>query len=42
MSPEGPPKPSGYDLQPGQTLDGRFLITETISRSGMATIFKAT
>jgi len=34
--------PTGYDLQPGQTLDGRFFITETISRSGMATIFKAT
>ena len=34
--------PTGYDLQPGQTLDKRFFITETISRSGMATIFKAT
>ena len=34
--------PSGYELQPGQTLDNRFFITETISRSGMATIFKAT
>jgi len=33
---------TGYDLQPGQTLDDRFFITETISRSGMATIFKAT
>jgi serine/threonine protein kinase len=32
----------GYDLQPGQTLDDRFFITEIISRSGMATIFKAT
>jgi serine/threonine-protein kinase len=31
-----------YEIRPGQTLDGRFLITETISRSGMATIFKAT
>ncbi|MGD0884258.1 MAG: protein kinase [Thermodesulfovibrionales bacterium] len=31
-----------YELRPGQTLDNRFLITETISRSGMATIFKAT
>ncbi|MHB8174215.1 MAG: protein kinase domain-containing protein [Nitrospirota bacterium] len=31
-----------YEVRPGQTLDGRFLITETISRSGMATIFKAT
>ncbi len=33
---------AGYELQPGQTLDDRFFITETISRSGMATIFKAT
>ncbi|GFO53088.1 hypothetical protein GMSM_00950 [Geomonas sp. Red276] len=32
---------SPYDLQPGQTLDGRFEILESISRSGMATIFKA-
>ena len=31
-----------YKLRPGQTLDNRFLIIETISRSGMATIFKAT
>jgi len=31
-----------YELRPGQTLDGRFLILESISRSGMATIFKAT
>lgn len=30
------------DVQPGQTLDDRFYITEIISRSGMATIFKAT
>jgi len=37
-----PVKSSGYELQPGQTLDDRFLLTETISRSGMATIFKAT
>jgi serine/threonine protein phosphatase PrpC len=36
------PKSSGYDLQVGQTVDQRFLLTETISRSGMATIFKAT
>ena len=36
------PRANGYDLQPGQTLDGRFAITETLSRSGMATIFKAT
>ena len=39
---ETPPKPAGYDLTPGQTLDDRFFITETISHSGMATIFKAT
>jgi len=31
-----------YELRPGQTLDNRFLILETISRSGMATIFRAT
>ncbi len=31
-----------YELQPGKTLDNRFFITETITRSGMATIFKAT
>ena len=41
MSDAPPPKTSGYDLQPGQTLDGRFLLTEIVSRSGMATIFKA-
>ncbi len=32
---------SGAPFQPGQALDGRFLITEVLSRSGMATIFKA-
>ncbi len=32
----------GYEVRPGQTLDSRFLILETISRSGMATIFRAT
>jgi serine/threonine-protein kinase len=32
---------SGAPFKPGQVLDGRFLITEVISRSGMATIFKA-
>ncbi|MDR3630463.1 MAG: protein kinase [Desulfocapsaceae bacterium] len=31
-----------YELRPGQTLDKRFQIIETVSRSGMATIFKAT
>jgi serine/threonine protein phosphatase PrpC len=39
---EEPPRSSGYELQPGQTLDERFLLTEIVSRSGMATIFKAT
>ena len=29
------------ELQPGQTLDGRFVITEVICKTGMATIFKA-
>ena len=33
---------TSYELRPGQTLDNRFLILESISRSGMATIFKAT
>ncbi len=28
-------------LRPGDTLDERFLITDTISRGGMATVFKA-
>ena len=42
MPNEAPSTSTGYDLQPGRTLDDRFLITETISRSGMATIFKAT
>ncbi|HET6421796.1 MAG TPA: serine/threonine-protein kinase [Geobacteraceae bacterium] len=36
------PKLSGYELQPGHTLDDRFFITDVISRSGMATVFKAT
>ncbi len=31
-----------YEVKPGQVLDNRFQILETISRSGMATIFKAT
>ncbi len=29
------------DIQPGQTLDNRFQITDLINRSGMASIFKA-
>jgi len=33
---------SDYELRPGKTLDNRFFIEETITRSGMATIFKAT
>jgi len=33
---------TGYEVAPGQTLDDRFFIVETISRSGMANIFKAT
>ena len=33
---------TGGDLQPGQLLDDRFFMHEMISRSGMATIFKAT
>ncbi len=32
----------GNDLEVGQTLDGRYEITDLISRSGMASIFKAT
>jgi serine/threonine-protein kinase len=31
----------GLNLRPGHTLDGRFLLGEPISNSGMATIFKA-
>ena len=38
-----PPDPTTrYELRPGQTLDNRFLIVETVARSGMASIFKAT
>jgi serine/threonine-protein kinase len=32
---------AGVQVQPGQVLDGRFVITEVLSRSGMGTIFKA-
>jgi serine/threonine-protein kinase len=32
---------TGIPFQPGHLLDGRFLITEVLSRSGMAMIFKA-
>ena len=31
----------GLNLRSGQTLDGRFLLGEKVSNSGMATIFKA-
>jgi len=31
----------GSELEVGQVLDGRFRITDIVSRSGMATIFKA-
>jgi serine/threonine-protein kinase len=31
----------GTDLEAGQTLDGRFELTDLVSRSGMASIFKA-
>lgn len=42
QSAPGEHRPTGYELHPGQTLDGRFLLTEIVSKSGMATIFKAT
>ncbi|MGO9201765.1 MAG: serine/threonine protein kinase [Limisphaerales bacterium] len=32
---------AGAPFQPGDVLDGRFLITEVLSRSGMGTVFKA-
>lgn len=35
------PAVMGSELEVGQVLDGRFRITDIISRSGMATIFKA-
>ena len=31
----------GLKAEPGQTLDGRFVLTEEIARGGMSTIFKA-
>ena len=39
---ESRPPTATDDIQAGQLLDGRFQILELISRSGMATIFKAT
>lgn len=35
------PAASRNDLQPGELVDGRFRIEQIISRSGMATIYKA-
>jgi serine/threonine protein phosphatase PrpC len=35
------PAVMGSELEVGQTLDGRYRITDLISRSGMASIFKA-
>ena len=32
---------AGLPFRPGHVLDGRFVITEVLSRSGMGTIFKA-
>lgn len=29
------------EIQPGQTLDGRFVVTEVICKTGMATVFRA-
>jgi len=36
-----PVETAGVPFQPGHLLDGRFLITEVLSRSGMGSIFKA-
>ena len=36
-----PPPMTSYDLAPGAVLDGRFEIAELVSRSCMATIFRA-
>ena len=33
-------QPMSHEVEVGQTLDGRFQITELVSRSGMASIFK--
>jgi len=38
---ERTPAPVSNELEPGQVLDDRFEITDLISRSGMASIFKA-
>ena len=34
-------QPMSHEVEVGQTLDDRFQITELVSRSGMASIFKA-
>jgi serine/threonine-protein kinase len=34
-------QPMGHEVEVGHTLDGRFEVTDLISRSGMASIFKA-
>ena len=36
-----PVESDGVPFRPGDTLDGRFVVTEVLSRSGMGTIFKA-
>ena len=38
---QAPAMVPSHEVQPGQTLDNRFLIEEVLSRSGMASIFKA-
>jgi serine/threonine-protein kinase len=40
-SSNGTEVPVGHEVQVGQVLDNRFQITDVISRSGMASIFKA-
>jgi serine/threonine protein kinase len=36
-----PVEAAGLPLRPGEVLDGRFLLTEVLSHSGMGTIYKA-
>jgi serine/threonine-protein kinase len=38
---KAPPPAVSHEIQPGQTLDNRFQITDVINRSGMGSIFKA-
>ena len=40
-APAIPAMSPAHEVQPGQILDDRFLVEEVISRSGMASIFKA-